>query len=90
MVITLELPDGIAQALTDPSERDLARRALEALAVAEYRAQRLTQKQVGELLALSRIETEDFLAAHLDLYDYDPSELRREAQQLKGYSEGHR
>lgn len=87
MVVTLDLPDSIAHALTDHSDRDLTRRVLEALAIDGYREQRLTQKQVGELLGLSRIQTEDFLAAHVDLVDYDPSELRREAEQLKDFSE---
>lgn len=62
MVLTLELPDNIAQALTDHSDRDLARRTLEALAVDGYRERRLTQKQVRELLGLSRMQVEDFLA----------------------------
>lgn len=87
MVVTLDLPDEIARAFSDHSERDIARRALEGLAVDGYREHRLTQKQVGEFLGLSRIETEDLLAAHLDLYDYDPSALAREAQQLKSFSE---
>lgn len=87
MVVTLDLPDNIARALTDHSDRDLARRALEGLAIDGYREGRLTQKQVGELLGLTRIQTEDFLAAHLDLYDYEPSELTREAEQLKKFSE---
>ena len=52
-----------------------ARHALEALAVDGYREHRLTQKQVGELLGFSRIQAEDFLAAHFDLYDYDPVQL---------------
>ncbi len=86
MILTLELPDNIARALTDKSDRDLPRRALEALAIDGYHERRLTQKQVGELLRLSRIETEDFLAAHLDLYDYEPSALRREVNELKDFS----
>lgn len=90
MVVTLDVPDELAGALsdhTDGGDRDLARRVLEVLAINGYREQRLTQKQVGELLGLSRIETEDLLAAHLDLYDFDPSALTREADQLKGFSE---
>ena len=87
MVVTLDLPDDIARALTDTSGKDLNRRALKGIAIEGYREQRLTQKQVGELLGLTRIQTEDFLAGHLDLYDYDPAELRREAEQLKNYSE---
>jgi len=86
MVVTLDLPDSIARSLTDHSDRDLTRRALEALAIDGYLEQRLTRKQIGELLGLSRVQTEDFLAAHLDLVDYDPSELTREAEQLKDFS----
>lgn len=84
MTVTLDLPDEIAQALGAPG--DLSRRALQALAIAAYREQALTQFQVGQLLGLSRVETEDFLALHVDLYDYDPNELHREAEDLERYS----
>ncbi|HXJ42612.1 MAG TPA: UPF0175 family protein [Bryobacteraceae bacterium] len=86
MVITLDLPDGVAQALASRGNRDLSLQALQALAIEGYREDLLTQKQVGELLGLSRIQTEDFLAAHLDLYDYDPAELSAESAQLKRFS----
>jgi len=90
MVIHLDLPDSIAQALTIGGDRDLTHRALESLAVDGYREQLLSQKQVGELLGLSRIETENFLAKYVDLYDYEPSELAREDALLKAYSERNR
>jgi hypothetical protein len=57
------------------NQSDPYRYTLEALAVEGYREDKLTQRQVGELLGLTRIETEDFLAQHLDLYDLDPLEL---------------
>lgn len=85
MIVTLDLPDDIAQALA--SQGDLPRRALEALAVDGYRRETLTQLQVGRLLGLSRVETEDFLAKHVDLYNYEPSELHREADVLEKYSQ---
>ena len=56
--------------------------ALEALAIEGYRSRKLTQFQVGQLLGLSRIQTEDFLARHLDLYDYSMEELETEAELL--------
>jgi hypothetical protein len=87
MVLTINLPDHIARALADNRDRELPRRVLEAIAIDGYRDQRLTQKQVGELLDISRIQTEDFLAARLDLYDYDPSELNREAELLEEFSQ---
>lgn len=83
--MTIELPDEIAQALA--SRGDLSRRALEALAVEGYRQDALTQLQVGKLLGLTRTETEDFLAQHVDLYTYDPGELEREAKALEKYAE---
>ncbi len=86
MTVTLELPDDIARALAGQGG-DLSRRALESLAVDGYRQEALTQLQVGQLLGLSRVETEDFLARHVDLYNYDPSELQREADALEKFSE---
>lgn len=86
MEITLRIPDDLARSLTGGSG-DLSRRALEALAIDGYRQGSLTQFQVGQLLSLSRIETEDFLARHVDLYDYDPGELDREAQVLEKLSD---
>ncbi len=85
MILILELPDDIAEALA--SCRDLSRRIFEALAIDGYRHELLTQFQVGRLLRLSRGESENFLAQHLDLYSYDPSELHRKAETLKEYSD---
>jgi predicted HTH domain antitoxin len=77
MQITVELPEDIAR------HPDPGREALEALAVEGYRSRKLTQFDVGQLLGLSRIQTEDFLARHVDLYDYSPQELEAEADLLK-------
>jgi len=71
MVLTLELPDSIAQALSVPGDADLSRKALEALAIEGFREKKLSQFQVGQLLGLSRIDAENLLARHADLYDYD-------------------
>ena len=79
MTFTLDIPDEIASQLTAPGQ-ELSRAALEALALEGYRRDALSQFQVGRLLGLTRIETEDFLAQHLDLYDYEPTELKREAK----------
>ena len=86
MVLTLELPDSIAQALSASGGADLSRKALEALAIEGFRERKLSQYQVGQLLGLSRIEAEDLLARHADLYDYDPGELRQEADRLASLS----
>ena len=84
MTVTLELPDDVAQALA--FQGDVSRRALEALAIEGYRQETLTQLQVAKLLGLARVETEDFLAQHVDLYTYDPQELHREVEALEKYA----
>ncbi len=81
MTVTLDIPDEIAAQLTTQGQ-ELSRAALEALALQAYRGGTLTQLQVGQLLRLSRTQTEDFLARHVDLYDYDPAELEQEVQAL--------
>jgi len=86
MEITIHIPDDLARSLGQAGA-DLSRRTLEALAVDGYRRGSLTQLQVGPLLGLSRVETEDFLARHVDLYDYDPGELDREARAFEKLSD---
>jgi predicted HTH domain antitoxin len=87
MEITLRIPDDLARSLSGGDSDTLPRHALEALAIDGYRRGSLSQHEVGRLLSLSRIATEDFLARHLDLYDYDASELDREAQVLEKLSD---
>ncbi len=86
MEITIRIPDDLARTLTGAGG-DLTRRTLEALAIDGFRRGSLTQLQVGQLLGLSRIETEDFLARTVDLYDYDPGELDREARAFEKLSD---
>jgi len=81
MTVTIEIPDEIARELAAAGE-ELSHAALEGLALEGYRRGTLTQLHVGRLLGLTRIQAEDFLAEHLALYDYDPAELRREADAL--------
>jgi Uncharacterised protein family (UPF0175) len=78
--VVIDIPDEIAAQLTTGGQ-ELSRTALEALALEGYRLGTLNQLQVGRLLGLGRMQTEDFLAEHPDLYDFDPSELNREAQE---------
>ncbi len=86
MEITIHIPDDLARSLRQ-AVGDLSRRTLEALAIDGYRQGSLTQLQVGQLLGLSRNETEDLLGRHLALYDYDPAELDREARAFEKLSE---
>ncbi len=82
MRITVELPEDIAR------RPDAGRPALETLAIEGYRTRTLTQFEVGQLLGLSRIQTEDFLARHVDLYDYSPEELEADADLLHRLNRG--
>jgi predicted HTH domain antitoxin len=86
MEITIHIPDDLARSLGQGGG-DVSRRTLEALAIDGYRQGSLTQLQVGQLLGISRIETEDLLAQHVALYDYDPTELDREAHAFEKLSE---
>lgn len=86
MEVTIHIPDDLARSLGQAGG-DLSRRTLEALAIDGYRQGSLTQLQVGQLLGLSRIETEDLLARHVALYDYDSAELDREARLLEKLSD---
>jgi hypothetical protein len=86
MIVTLDIPDEIAAQLI-ASGQEISRAALEALALEAYRRAALTQLQVGHLLGLSRIQTEDFLAQHIDVYDYEPADLKREAEALARLSD---
>lgn len=76
MQITVELPEDIAL------HPDSGRQALEALVIQGYRSHQLTQFQAGQMLGLSRIQTEDFLGRHVSLYDYSVQELEAEADLL--------
>lgn len=61
MDLTLRIPDAIAARL---GVADLPRRALEALAVEEYRAARLTRRELRQLLGFGiRAELDGFLKA---------------------------
>ncbi len=74
MTVALDIPDEIAAQLA-PSCQELSRTAREAPALEAFGRGALTQIQVGQLLGMPRLQTEDFLAQHLDLYDYSPDEL---------------
>lgn len=84
MEILLQIPDSVAEALS--VRGNLPRQVLEAIAIQGYQRGSITQLHVGQLLGLSRTETEDFLSRHVDLYDYDPAGLDREASALEELS----
>lgn len=81
MNVTLPIPDDLAEQL-GPAD-DLARRALEALALAEYQAGRLTEAQLRRMLGFeTRYELDGFLKARGIFLDYTLEDLTRERETL--------
>jgi predicted HTH domain antitoxin len=79
MEVILRIPDDVAESLA-AAGGDIARLALEALALESYREQALTLYEVAELLSLSRVEAEDFLGRHhVPLAALGKADLDREA-----------
>lgn len=77
MSVTIELPDSIASQL-QANWGDLSRRTLEALAAEAYRAELLSQPQVGEILGLNFWETERFLKERRAFLHYDEDDLQQD------------
>lgn len=77
MSVTIELPESIATQLQS-NWGDLSRRALEALAIEAYRAELLSQPQVGEILGLNFWETEKFLKDRRVFLNYDENDLQED------------
>jgi hypothetical protein len=76
--ITFEVPEDIARDLGQ--DLDLARMALEAIAVDGYRSGKLTQAQVRRLLgSQTRMEVDGFLKQHGVYLEYTLEHLDRES-----------
>jgi len=77
ITVTLEIPEDLA-AVLGSGGRDLSRAALEALAIEEYRAKRLSDHQFRRLLGLSRLEADGLLKSHGVWLDYTLDDFNRE------------
>ena len=84
MNITLKIPDEVARYLA-ASPADLSRRAIEALAIEEYKSGRLTRPAMRQLLGFTtRDQLEGFLKAHAIIEDLPTlDDLERERQDLR-------
>ena len=81
MNVVLPIPDDLAEQLG--SADDLARRALESLALAEYGAGRLTEAQLRRMLGFeTRYELDGFLKERGIFHQYTLEDLRREQETL--------
>jgi hypothetical protein len=77
MQVTLNIPDALASRL---APADVARQALEALAVEAHRTGLLTEAELGEMLGLSRYELDGFLKAREVYIPYSLEDLEKERE----------
>jgi hypothetical protein len=83
MEVTLHIPDDVAKRLA-AAGGDIPRRALEAFGLGEYKAGRLTDAQLRELLGFqTRDELDGFLKAHELWLNYTSEDLERERAALR-------
>ena len=83
MNVIVQIPDDLAQRLT-AAGGDLSRRALEALAVEEYKHDRLTKPELKRLLGIeTSVQLDGFLKAHDVWMNYTIDDLRREVATLE-------
>jgi hypothetical protein len=79
MDITVHIPDDLAQRLG----RDLPRRALEALALEEFKLGHLTKIELRRLLGFeTRAALDGFLKAHQVYVDYTVEDLEHDSEDL--------
>jgi hypothetical protein len=82
MDVTVRIPDDLAQRLGSIGE--LERRALEALALEEYKLGHLTKPELRRLLGFGTSDALDgFLKAHDVFEPYSLDDLERERQDLQ-------
>ena len=84
MQLTVEIPDDLASRFTGAAG-DLSRRALELLALEEYKSGHLTESELQRLLGFgARYRLDGFLKAHgVMIDDYTADDLRREVANLQ-------
>lgn len=83
MELTLHIPDDVARRLS-AAGGDLSRRALEAFALEEHKAGRLTEAQLRQVLGFeTRDELDGFLKAHEVWLNFTREDLERERAALR-------
>ena len=82
MNVTVHIPNDLAERL--PAGGDISRRALEALALEEYKLGNLTKPELRRLLGFdSRDQLDGFLKAHGVFEPYTVDDLDREREDLR-------
>ena len=81
MEVTFQIPDELVGSVS--AAGDLSRRALEAFALEELRAGRITEPQLCEMLGLARIQVDGFLKSHGVFEEYTLEDFEEERRALK-------
>ena len=81
MDVTFQIPDELVGSVS--AAGDLSRRALEAFALEEFKANRITKVQLRKMLGLERIELDGFFKAHGVYEEYTVEEFEQEQKALK-------
>jgi hypothetical protein len=83
VTLTVQIPDDLAERL-NAADGDLPRRALEALALEEFKSERLTKPELRRLLGYeTRAALDGFLKAHGVFEEYTLDDLEQERRDLK-------
>ena len=83
MELTVQIPDELASRMS-ASGADLSRRALEALALEEFKSGRITKPELRRLLGFgTRYQLDGFLKAHEVYEDYTLQDLEQELDGLR-------
>ena len=84
MELTLQIPDELVAHLGGEAvHTELERRALEAFALEEYKADRISKVQLRKMLSLERIEMDGFLKSRNVFEEFTVEDFERERQALK-------
>jgi len=81
MEVTFHIPDDLASRVA--ATGDLSRRALEAFALEELRAGRITEVDLRKMLGLGRIALDGFLKAHSIYHDVTMEDIERDIADLR-------
>ena len=84
MDLTVHIPDELAAHLGGETvQAQLERRALEAFALGEFQARRISKVQLRKMLGLERIELDGFFKAHGVYEEYTMEDFELEQRALK-------
>jgi hypothetical protein len=80
--VEFQIPDDIGSRLTEAGG-DLSRRALEAFALEELKAARITETELRRMLGLARLQLDGFFKAHGVYEDITIEDINRDIADLK-------